>query len=88
MGIVKRLRMVQIMHLNLVLNQNRKGKIMSREYARRQSMIRRSDDYMNDQAIINYFASEWLALGYDSRAFEKLQGGILERLKEREKNDT
>jgi len=61
---------------------------MSSEYARRQMMVRKSDEQMNDQAIINYFASEWLALGYDSRAFEKLQGRILERLKEREKNDT
>ena len=43
---------------------------------------------MNDQSIVNYFASEWLALGYDSCAFEKLHERILERLKEREKNDT
>ena len=61
---------------------------MSREYARRQMMVRKSDDQMNDQSIINYFASEWLALGYDSKAFEKLQSGILERLKEREKYES
>ena len=51
-------------------------------------MVRKSDDQMNDQSIINYFASEWLALGYDSKAFEKLQSGILERLKEREKYES
>ena len=61
---------------------------MSREYVRRQMMVRKSDDQMNDQSIINYFASEWLALGYDSKAFEKLQSGILERLKEREKYES
>jgi hypothetical protein len=61
---------------------------MSREYARRQMMVRKSDDQMNDQSIINYFASEWLALGYDSKAFEKLQSGMLERLKEREKYES
>jgi hypothetical protein len=61
---------------------------MSSAYARRQMMVRKSDDQMNDQSIINYFASEWLALGYDSKAFEKLQSGILERLKEREKYES
>ena len=61
---------------------------MSREYARRLSWIRKSDEEMNDKAVVNYFASEWLALGYDSKAFEKLQSGILERLKEREKYES
>jgi hypothetical protein len=62
---------------------------MSGEYARRLSMIRKGDDQMNDEAIINYFVSNWLAHGYDSKAFEKLQNGILGKLKkeEKKKND-
>jgi hypothetical protein len=81
-------KLVRITNSNLVWNRSNGEKIMSSAYARRQMMVRKSDDQMNDQSIINYFASEWLALGYDSKAFEKLQSGILERLKEREKYES
>ncbi len=39
---------------------------------------------MNDSAMIDYMASEWLALGGDSEGFAFVQARILKRLRERE----
>jgi len=37
---------------------------------------------MNDAAMVNYIASEWVALGGDADGFTFMQRKILERLRE------